>query len=984
MGKKNNVRRKIDMVESQLKKSEAMGSQIVVSTDSRPMSKDKESKIKIHKIKSNMNKAYLNFLVNRKSRKMQLENKKISKLTNEISQIETVIDHKFEEMDNLEAQIRLQNFKIEEKVKEKDQHSNKLKEKTNELQARKKVYLENTKLINKEEGENKTLIQKISALNVELESQLKTKNWQTEYFEKIKNDKNKKIEKCEEIEMKSNSLEEENQVLKQNIDILVKENEEQALTQNELESKKNEKEIQLGEGYRLLEVEKAKKINIESDISKSIFEIEEATKKKNEVIQQTQNLEHDVLSLNRKLNDLIVQKNELELDLEVDSTYLKDKVLDRDTLLADVNNEKKEVEELIVSMNQVKQDSENYTLELSSLNDQFENLLIKKEELIVQIQNDKDNNTHICSNIKLVQNDIVDLESDLTLLDREIELNRIEKEQKEEELRTVECNYEKLVHSYSSSEEELKSIVHAQGLLNKSLEEIDLKIVTQKEKNHLISNEVQRITLEKEQVRKKLENSQNQLIVLQQEEVKSSEVQERLQELILKSGVDIEGAKVQATSLEKALESLKTSNQEVEELLNQSILKLETQNLFNSDLKNKIHDVEVKRDACHAEFLQKEALVEKHLNESTELSQNLELLKKEMTELLSEEKNIHKKINYYVNEKKDTNSAIKDQKSEIKELSKKLEQQNQDLRFEKSGFENKNLEYKSLKEKYEMILNESISRKDEASQIENSIVETNKKISELNKQIQVERRASEESLKLVRQKHTDFSRIRGQVNSLERLVNQNDLTIKRNEIKIQEYNKMIEELKNKMFSLDEGVDKKEVIKNQESILNDKQSELSLLQRRSMNSRKKINVSDQIEANDITEQSSFEILAKELSVKYSHSVTLDPNISKKAKHELERLYKRIVRSFNNLAILNINRFSVELTHDENGLLCNVILFKGNKRSDYEKDVGGFLRINPFYGLRKWEEHEQTVSFSLEIEKTFLQSSQKLKTDHSPSI
>ena len=974
MGKKNNVRRKIDLVERQLKKSEAIGSQLIVSSDTRPMSKDK----------SNMNKAYLNFLVNRKNRKMQLENKKISKLANEISQIETVIDHKFEEMDNLEAEIRLQNFKIDEKLKEKEQHTIKLKDKTNELQARKKAYLENTKLINKEEGENKTLIQKISALNVELESQLKTKTWQAEYYEKVKTDKVNKINKCEKLEVKNSSLEKENKVLKQEIDVLLKENEEQSIQENELKLKKDERVSQLEECGRLLDIEKERKSNLESNISKEIFKIEETTKQKNEVIQLTQSLENEVLSLNRKLNDLIVQKNELELDLEVDSAYLKDKELDRDTLLTDVNNEKREVEELLASMEQISLDSKSCTLELSALSDQFENLLIKKEEIIVQIQNDKDDYTNLCNNIHSVKNDRSDLEADLALLNSEIELKRIEKGQKEEELSTQEDNYENLVRTYSSSEDELKTIVIAQGLLNKSIEEIDQKIISQKEKNLLISNEVQKLKLEKEKINESLESSQIDLATLENEEISASETQERLQILILNSETDIEDTKKQAIKLESALDSLNQSNQEVEELLNQSAIKLEAQSVINTDLRSQINGIEAKRDAHQAQYLQKEALVEKHLRESTQLSENLEQLKSDFSNLLTLDTTIDKNIATLIEEKIEKSSAIKCQKIEIKELSKKLEEKNQDLKFEKNGLENKSLEYKNLKEKYDMMVHEKILREDEASQVEQSILDNNERISDLNKKIQVERKASDESLKLVRQKHTDFSRIRGQVNSLERLVKQNDLTIKRNEIKIEEYNNKIEELKGKMFSLDEGMDKKEVINKQESILNDKQSELSLLQRSSMNSRVKISASTQMDTSSITEKSSFEILAKELSVKYSHSVTLDPNISEKAKSELERLYKRIVRSFNNLAILNINRFSVELTHDENGLLCNVVLFKGNKRSDYEKDVGGFLRINPFYGLRKWEEHEQTVSFSLEIEKSFIEGNLERKISHSPAL
>jgi chromosome segregation ATPase len=975
MGKKNNVRKKIDMVEKQLKKTESINSQLVLSSDMQSMSKDNESQIKIHKVKSNINKAYLKFLVNRKNRKMLLDNKKVSKLQTEISVIENAIDGKFEEMDELEAKIRLQNFQLDEKVKEKANNSNKLKEKVNELHVRKKAYSENTKIINKEEGENNILLQKVSALNLELESQLKTKTWQNEYYEKIKVDKENIIKNCEGLKAKIDSLTGENDKTKTCVDELTKENETQLLRQSELEQKTNQCSNQLEEANTRFKHEEERKKHMESNISKEIFEIEEATKQKNIFAQKTYNLESEILTLSRKLNELIVQKNELEINLEVDGAHLTNKEHDRDSLYSDVNNEKQEVDGLIISLEKIQAESEQNEIELSSLKDNHENLLMKKEEIIFQIENDKEQNNQVLTSINAVKLDSTDLESDLELLESEIERNKLEQDQREEILKLEEEKYEKLVSKYNLNEEELKSTVHTKGTIEKQLDEIDQKITSQKQKILISSDEIDKITVEEKQLNIDLKNKQTDLCNLEEENTKAIETKKQLESLVLESEVAIESAEIQSGKDLSTLQLLNQSNHEAEELLNESTSKLEELIQQNMTLESKVEsvkaNVEDRRETNH----EKQILLEKQKLESEDLSKTLNVLKSETVNLLARDKNIEKQINALIADKGDKLSIIKVKQNDIKDLLRKLDQQNQDLQFEKNASENKTLELKTLDEKYEILISERTLKETEVAKIKRLTSEKISKIQDLNLQIKEERTMSDDSLRVLREKQTEFSRIRGQFNSLERLTSQNEQIIKRNEVKIQEYNSQIEKLKVNISNLKDSADQKEMIIQQENTLDDKKSELSLLNKSSVGKRKSDNIksANNQKTKRVSTLRNFEKLANELSVKYAHSVSLNPNISSKAKLELETMYKRIVRSFNNLAILNINRFTVELTHDENGLLCNVILFKGNKRSDYEKDVGGFLRINPFYGLRSWEEHEETVSFSLEVEKSFLEKS-----------
>ena len=209
----------------------------------------------------------------------------------------------------------------------------------------------------------------------------------------------------------------------------------------------------------------------------------------------------------------------------------------------------------------------------------------------------------------------------------------------------------------------------------------------------------------------------------------------------------------------------------------------------------------------------------------------------------------------------------------------------------------------------------------------------------------------------------------------DRVMDSNDIEKERgitilakNTAKINEYSFKIEDLKKKISSSEENTSKLE-IEEQNDILKNKRRELKSLERA---------ISGEVIGSTFKGRShnrndkTISMIYNEVREKYSHSVELSQGLSENAQIELLAMYRKIVRSFNNLAILKIESYNVELTSNVSGLLCNITLNKIADFDDYESEVGGFMKLNPFYTLKSWSETTDSVSFSLVIEKGFLRS------------
>ena len=968
MDNKNSVKKKIELVENKMQEEQLSKGELVNRSMSSNLLQVNNSNMQFHKVKGRISGVYLSYLLKRKNKKIREDIRKFKKVESDIQELDEAVNKKRLEIENIESQIRLQKSDLEDRLSLKSKVISQIKEKNIELQTRKQVYTEHSKVIEREEGSIKTLQHKLSGVNVEIESQEKTKQWQQDYFEKVVNDKQALEGQIANTEKEILTKESELDCLKSNISVIEEENGVLQLNFQKVSQDYNSKSTALEAEVNVFGDEQKKKKDLESQISNFGFEIEECKVNQLKVEKNIATVQSEILTLRTRLNDLILEKNEVTSDLDLLNVELSNKDADRCKLLKDVEDENGHIGRLNLEFEGLIQKRESIESELERLQLEIEDGFNLREDKIQIIKNEELEIASLTNKRDDLLDDTFDLESDLATIDQKIKEKKTILAEKSMALVDEIKNFDDLQELYGDLEVELKNSME---LISAKEDEIT---------NTLASNKLKRS--ENEELQKEIFINKEKIDVLNLEIKQSQDVANELTK-------GAESLDMSSQQLSLQLEMLYAEKKELEAKISQLNLSIEKESQRNKNIKTEelglISEIEASKNT-----LENKLLILEDVNK--ELSNNKNSLAKFEAEYDKVNSTLEKSNNKIEEQKICQDSLvvkIEDIKSEIEKasndilLSNKvfLEEERLSQRFsaelldkktflsgEQQRLLSKELEINLLAEQVGVLKSNIEKQNLSIDEIAENILSRTVSIKNMRDEHKKLKLDSESSESQFREKQEELSRLRGLYNSVEKSKLQADKILAKNTAKINEYSFKIEDLKKKISSSEENTSKLE-IEEQNDILKNKRRELKSLERA---------ISGEVIGSTFKGRShnrndkTISMIYNEVREKYSHSVELSQGLSENAQIELLAMYRKIVRSFNNLAILKIESYNVELTSNVSGLLCNITLNKIADFDDYESEVGGFMKLNPFYTLKSWSETTDSVSFSLVIEKGFLRS------------